>query len=148
MDWHVLLFVIRWAIIALVYAVLLLLLLGVYREASARVGRHTAEGGVIYGRLKVIHPGADPRLAAGTTLILRLENRLGAEADNEVVLNDTFVSGYHARLRWDGVVWWLEDLHSKNGTLVNRRPWPPGRPQPLPPGAVLTVGDVVLEVTP
>ena len=148
MDWHVLLFVIRWAIIALVYAVLLVLLAGVYREAAARVGRQMVQGGVIYGRLKVIHPGADPRLAAGTLLNLRSENRLGAEPDNDIALNDTFVSGYHAQLHWDGAVWWLEDLNSKNGTLVNRQPWPPGRLQPLPPSAVLTVGDVVLEVIP
>ena len=52
----------------------------------------------------------------------------------------------HLRLRWDGAAWWLEDLHSKNGTLVNRQPWAPGRAQALPKPALITIGDVVLEV--
>jgi hypothetical protein len=146
MDWYLILFVLRWAIIALFYAVLLLLLAAVYREGSARIGRGGMADTVTYGRLRVIHPGGDPRLAAGTTLGLKAHTRLGAAPDNDVVLSDPFVSGYHLRLRWDGAGWWLEDLNSKNGTLVNRQAWPAGQARPLPTPAVLTLGDMVLEL--
>jgi hypothetical protein len=146
MDWYLLLFALRWVIIALFYAVLLLLLAAVYREASARVSRGAKSDAVTYGRLRVIHPGGDPRLAAGTTVNLKAHTRLGAAPDNDVVLSDPFVSGYHLRLSWDGAVWWLEDLNSKNGTQVNRQAWLPGQARPLPTPAVLTLGDMVLEL--
>jgi len=146
MDWHTLLFAARWAIIALFYVVLLVLLVGVYREATARVGQKEAEAAVTYGRLRVIHPGGDPRVAAGTIFNLKTETSLGAGQDNDIVLGDSFVSAHHLQLRWDGAVWWLEDLNSKNGTLVNRQPWAPGRRQPLPRAAVITVGEVVMEL--
>jgi pSer/pThr/pTyr-binding forkhead associated (FHA) protein len=147
MDWHTLLFAVRWIIIALFYFVLLLLLVGVYREAAQRVGQRPAAETVTYGRLRVIHPGGDPRLSAGKMWDLKTDTRLGADQDNDIVLGDPFVSGHHARLRWDGAVWWLEDLHSKNGTLVNRQAWAAGRSQPLPKAAVITIGDLVMELT-
>jgi hypothetical protein len=147
MDWNTILFAARWAIIALFYFVLLLLLAGVYREASLRLDQKPGKETIIYGRLRVAHPGSDPRLTSGTILNLKTVTNLGAHPDNDIVLGDRFVSGHHFRLRWDGAAWWLEDLNSKNGTFVTRQPVAPGRPQMLPEGAVITVGDMVLELT-
>jgi pSer/pThr/pTyr-binding forkhead associated (FHA) protein len=146
MDWNTILFAIRWAIIALFYFVLLVLLIGVYREASSRVGQKSGIETIIYGRLRVIQSGSDPRLSSGTILNLKTVTTLGAEGDNDIVLGDRFVSGHHLRFRWDGAVWWLEDLNSKNGTLVNRQPVEPERPQILLRGAMITAGDMVMEL--
>jgi pSer/pThr/pTyr-binding forkhead associated (FHA) protein len=146
MDWNVILFAARWAIIALFYAVLLVLLAGVYREASARLGQRPAAQALTYGRLRVLHPGSDPHLTAGSILNLKAVSNLGSSQENDIQLRDQFVSGRHFRLRWDGAAWWLEDLNSKNGTLVNRQPVKPGRPQILPSGAVIGVGDMALEI--
>jgi len=146
MDWNTLLFAVRWAIIALVYFVLLVLLVGVYREASSRLGQKPPREAVTYGRLRVIQPGSDARAPAGTIFNLKTVTSLGAGQDNDIVLGDLFVSAHHLRLRWDGAVWWLEDLNSKNGTFVNRQPCAPNRPQPLPKGAAITAGDMVLEL--
>jgi len=121
-------------------------LVGVYREASSRLAQKTSAGAVTYGRLKVIQPGSDAHAPAGTIFNLKTTTRLGAGQDNDIVLGDRFVSAHHLRLRWDGAVWWLEDLNSKNGTFVNRQPCAPGRPQTLPRGAVITAGDVVMEL--
>jgi hypothetical protein len=146
MDWYTLLFAARWAIIALVYFVLVVLFVGVYREASQRLGETSGKETISYGRLRVIHPGSDSRLITGSILNLNTLTNLGADQDNEIVLGDQFVSGHHVRLRWDGAMWWLEDLNSKNGTLVNRQPVKPGQPQALSSGAVITVGDMIMEL--
>jgi hypothetical protein len=146
MDWFTILFASRWAFIGLFYFVLLVLLIGVYRETSLRFGMKSPETAIFYGRLRVIHPGSDPQARVGMIFNLKTEATLGAEPDNDIVLQDRFVSGQHARLRWDGQAWWLEDLNSKNGTLVNSQPSVPRRPQILPKGAVITLGDMVLEL--
>jgi hypothetical protein len=146
MDWYTLLFAARWAIIALVYFVLVVLSVGVYREASQRLGEKSGKETISYGRLRVIHPGSDPRLVTGSILNLNTLTNMGADQDNDIVLSDQFVSGHHVRLRWDGAVWWLEDLNSKNGTLVNRQPVKPGQPQALSKGSVITVGEMLMEL--
>jgi hypothetical protein len=146
MDWYTILFAARWAIIALVYFVLLALLVGVYREASQRLGERAGKEAISYGRLRVIHPGSDSHFPAGSILNLSTVTNLGADQNNDVVLDDQFVSAHHLRLLWDGAIWWLEDLDSKNGTLVNRQPVKPGQPQALSTGSVITVGDMIMEL--
>ena len=46
-------------------------------------------------------------------------NLLGRAADNVICLDDPLVSAYHARISFAGGQWLLEDLGSRNGTLVN-----------------------------
>ena len=48
-------------------------------------------------------------------------------AANDLVLEDTRVSGLHARFEWTGFGWSLQDLGSKNGTFVSGEP-AEGRP--------------------
>ena len=146
MDWNTILFAARWTIIALFYFVLLVLLVGVYREAASVLAQKTARETISYGGLRVIEPGSDPQALSGTIFPLKPVTSLGAQQDNDIVLGDKFVSGHHLRLQWDGVVWWIEDLNSKNGTFVNRRPVPPGHPQSLTRGAEITVGDMIMEL--
>lgn len=146
MDWYTILFAARWAIIALVYFVLVVLFIGVYREASQRLGEKSGRETISYGRLRVIHPGSDAHFPTGSILNLNTVTSMGADQDNDIVLRDQFVSGRHVRLRWDGAVWWLEDLHSKNGTSVNRQPVKPGYPQALAKGDVIAVGDMIMEL--
>lgn len=146
MDWNTLLFAGKWAIIGLIYFALFILLIGVYREMGSRLAMNQPAAAVRYGRLRVIQPGGDPSLKPGTVFDLKDENRLGAGPGNDVVLHDRYISGIHARLRWDGSGWWVEDLSSRNGTYVNRQLIPPGKAQPLPKGGVLEIGDMAFEV--
>jgi pSer/pThr/pTyr-binding forkhead associated (FHA) protein len=46
-------------------------------------------------------------------------NLIGRANDNTIVLNDSTVSGYHARISYQQDQWWLEDLGSRNGTMLN-----------------------------
>lgn len=145
MDWNILLFASKWVLVALVYFVLFLLLVTVRRELTLRIGSSQPQAAAI-GKLKVVQPGSDTRARAGAILDLAPETTLGAAPDNQLILGDRFVSGHHARLRWDGSQWWIEDLGSRNGTLVDGRPLTPYRPETLWAGASLQVGDMVLQL--
>jgi pSer/pThr/pTyr-binding forkhead associated (FHA) protein len=60
---------------------------------------------------------------------------IGRHSGNTIVLNDGFVSGRHAVLAQRESGWWLEDLGSRNGTLLNSLL--------LTDGAVVSAGDVI-----
>ena len=62
-----------------------------------------------------------PPERASRFLILRDGETLtvGREPESGLVLEDPRVSKRHARVRWNGTGWSLDDLGSKNGTSVN-----------------------------
>ena len=116
---NTLLFAAKWAFVGLIYSVLLIVVVAVRREMSLRLGRGQPLPSAAPGKLRILANGSDPNAVPGNILPLALENTLGAAEDNGIVLLDNFISSYHARLRWDGARWWVEDLDSKNGTFVN-----------------------------
>ena len=48
--------------------------------------------------------------------------RLGRSPDNDLILRDPATSGHHARVERRGDQFWIVDLGSTNGTLVNGEP--------------------------
>lgn len=70
------------------------------------------------------------------------ESVIGRDPTCEVLLEDEVVSAHHARLSYHHSQWWLEDLHSTNGTKLN------GEliltPTVVIPGDVIDCGDVSL----
>lgn len=50
------------------------------------------------------------------------EVTIGRDARCDCKLDDVNVSIHHARLRYHHSQWWLEDLASKNGTIINHQP--------------------------
>ena len=48
--------------------------------------------------------------------------RLGRSPDNDLILRDPATSGHHARVERRGEAFWIVDLGSTNGTLVNGEP--------------------------
>lgn len=143
---NIFLFVARLLFILLLYLALFVMLFAVRRELRSQTGAGRRSFGSAPGRLRVIHPGSDRALKPGRLLTLKTDTRLGAEPDNDLVLRDQFVSGHHARLRWDGSAWWMEDLGSKNGTQVNGLPCYPHMPVQVPPHAQISLGDMQLEL--
>lgn len=150
MEWNTILFAARWAFIGLFYFVLLLLLLGVYREIRSQETSGSANQDQALasrlGCLRVLNPGSDKTAHPGKIIPLKLENRIGADPENDVVLGDHYVSGQHAFLKWDGSEWWLEDLNSRNGTRINQVLCQPRCPQPVRAGARISMGDMVFEL--
>lgn len=146
LSWSTLLFALKWVFVGLIYFALLILLLAVRRELGQRVSGARPSAAIAAGQLRVLDPGRDSRFAYGALLSLRPVTRLGAEPDNDLVLQDPYISGYHARLRWDGVTWWVEDLGSRNGTYVNQRKIQPHSAQPVPAGGTIQMGEMSFEL--
>ena len=136
----------KWVLIGLVYLILIIVVISVRREMVYRTVGQARSTAVVAGHLKVINAGGDQQILPGSILLLKPETRLGAENDNDIILNDPFISGHHARIRWDGAVWWIEDLGSSNGTAVDGQICPPQNPQPLRNGASLKLGDMLFEL--
>lgn len=90
-------------------------------------------------RLRIVEP-AERR---GETFVLSDELTVGRGGGCGIVLDDSFVSQVHARVfRRDGDVY-VEDLGSRNGTLVNGRPVTGA--QPLRDGDKVQFGQTVAE---
>jgi Inner membrane component of T3SS, cytoplasmic domain len=69
---------------------------------------------------------------------------LGRAQDADLVLEDDYVSGRHARLFPQGSRWFLEDLGSTNGTFVSGNPL--SRTVAVDPGTPIRIGKTVLEL--
>ncbi len=74
----------------------------------------------------------------GETLVL------GRASSSDLVLEDRFLSRNHSRIFRDGDRLMIEDLGSRNGTLLNGRPV--HAPQPLVPGDVIKISGSVISV--
>ncbi len=70
--------------------------------------------------------------------------RVGRQAGNEVLLDDTGVSRQHARLIFHNGALWVQDMGSRNGVFVNDVRVQAHRQ--LSPGDKIRIGNTVLEV--
>ncbi len=145
-DINTLLFAGKWLLIGVIYLFLFIVLIAVRREMGLRIGGRERLPTEAPGRLRVRFPGGDSRLQNGAVFNLSAETRLGAGADNDIVLSDPFISSRHARMVWDGVEWWVEDLGSKNGTFIGEVRLLPMKPNIILVSATIRLGDVVLEL--
>jgi hypothetical protein len=71
---------------------------------------------------------------------------IGRDPACELVLDDPTVSNSHARLAYHHGHWWLEDLHSTNGTFLNGVMV--AAPLVITGGDVVRCGQVELTLTP
>jgi hypothetical protein len=143
--WSMLLLAGKWLLVALVYAALLVVLAAVRQEARLRLAGEQPRPAAP-ARLRIVEGGAEAHAQPGQVFDLRPVTTLGAARDNTIALADPYVSGHHARLSWDGAGWWVEDLGSANGTVVDGRPCQANARCRLAPGAQLALGDLVLEL--
>jgi pSer/pThr/pTyr-binding forkhead associated (FHA) protein len=95
--------------------------------------------------LIVVSPG-ETDLLPGDRLPLVPVTTLGRALTNTIVLADSFTSAEHARLTQRDGHWWLEDLGSRNGTLLNEVRIEPGRPVAVVEGDLIGVGSARLRV--
>lgn len=88
-------------------------------RAELASGLRTAEGVDREGTLlEVVNCDGVPGLS-GRLYPLDSQNSIGRDPNNTVAIPDARVSLKHARLLWRGGGWWIEDLGSTNGTLLN-----------------------------
>ncbi len=149
-PWNEILFVGKWLLIALFYLALLIVFLAVRREM--RSFRRDAGSGLkaAAGRLRVVSSEADASFKRGDVLALPNEVLVGSNSDqigrDGILLRDPYVSSRHARLYWDGASWWLEDLGSTNGSVVDRQPCPAHEAVPVPFGGAIQLGGMTFRL--
>ena len=95
------------------------------------------------GRLIVL-AGGSSGLETGHSVQLGPVTTIGRALGNQIRLEDKLVSAHHARLRRRDGRWFIEDLRSTNGTLLNQQPV--HGEQPIEYGDVIEVGDVRLKL--
>ena len=145
MELDVVIFSLRLALAAILYVFLGLVFIVIWRDLQA-VSRCAEEAAAEHlGCLVVVAAGETP-LLPGQRLPLAPLTSLGRALTNTVVIPDAFASAEHALLTWRAGRWWLEDLGSKNGTLLNEVPIPPDGPVVIGPGDVIGIGQVRLKL--
>lgn len=68
---------------------------------------------------------------------------LGRSSGNTIVVDDGYASAEHLLITLRGQHWWLEDLGSRNGTLLNDLPV--NEATVLSVGDIITIGDTQLK---
>jgi hypothetical protein len=142
MDPYQFLLILRVALVAILYLVILQIVGVARREmrraAAAPAGVSTRARPVV-GHLIVVDSGSTP-LVPGSRLDIEPITTIGRSPTNSVVLDSTFVSTEHTRILFKNGSLWVEDMGSRNGTLVDQRPVT--QPVAVSPGSILQVGDV------
>jgi len=72
------------------------------------------------------------------------EIMIGRDPRSECVINSKTVSTHHARLSFHHKQWWLEDLDSTNGTLLNQETVT--TPTVIAPGDTIQCGEATLAI--
>lgn len=93
--------------------------------------------------LIVLAAAANAKPALGSLLPLGSDNCLGRSDGNDIVLDDPFASGRHARIFKSRGRFWLTDLGSRNGTFLNGMVI--SRPTALRNGDILKIGGMTLQ---
>jgi hypothetical protein len=73
---------------------------------------------------------------------LAARNVVGRSNACNIRMDDPAVSGEHAALWWDGLVWRLRDLASRNGTWIDSAPLPAGQAVALRASSVVSFGQL------
>ena len=133
MDLAIILYLIR-----ILSALLLLAFVGaiawlVYREMRVTEQSLTQDGKP-QGQLRVI-ANPEGELVINSIIPLLPVTSLGRANGNTIILEDGFSSGQHALITYRNGRWWVEDLGSRNGTLLND--------VTVTETAVLTTGDII-----
>lgn len=128
-------------------AALLLCFLGLifwYLYRDLRLSRFVTPGTMpSYGTLRVLE-NTLPAPAVNSLIDLTPVTSIGRSNRNSIVLGDAYVSSEHALLSWRDSQWWLEDLGSSNGTLLNDVPLT--SPVVISASDIITIGGIRLKL--
>jgi hypothetical protein len=106
------------AVVLLLYFFLWQVLRVITRDLRANTGDNASDQVSMYGQLVILSSGPTG-IPVGKVFPLSPVTSIGRSMECDVALNDTFLSGEHARLELRGDEWTLEDLRSTNGTFLN-----------------------------
>ncbi len=129
-------------VIRLVGAILLLAFLGLLLWMMLRdldyITKSSRRDRSMKGSLIVVSSSHEA-IPSGTWMPLYNETTLGRAPDNTIILDDEYTSNEHAKIKLLDEQWWLEDLNSSNGTLLNNLPI--SKPTVITSGDLITIGE-------
>jgi FHA domain-containing protein len=143
MPLDIFLFILRLAAAVALYAFLVALLITLARDVSSAT-RQAQLPARSAGALIIVGHDDEVLLEAGARYPLAPLTTLGRASTCSVVIPDSFASNDHAHVFQRGGQWWLEDMHSRNGTVLNDVPV--SEPMVLSSGDVISIGRVKLRV--
>ena len=150
LEWTLL--VLRLLAVAVLYAFLAIAIYVIWRDVRAaaqamlennQMLASTDQAETVGGWLQVVS-SSEASLQPGDDFTLQTSTFLGRASDNHVVLPDSYVSTYHARIDRRDSEWWLTDLGSRNGTQLNDVFLT--KSVPLVNGDVIGVGQIQLKL--
>ena len=112
----------RITFIASIYLFLFVVLRTTVRELAVAARDMGGDERRAAGTGLIVLDAANSSLAPGAALSLEPASSLGRVAGNTIVIDDPHTSARHAELRFARGQWWLRDLGSSNGTLLNDEP--------------------------
>lgn len=127
MDTYSVLLVLRILLVAILYLVILRVVsvarreMKMVQEEERAVRRlHNIVGYLTVENVGSIKNTAGPRaLHRRDRLDIKEITTIGRDPANDIMLESTFVSGYHTRVFFKDGSLWVEDLNSHNGTFVS-----------------------------
>lgn len=138
--------ILRLAFVVLLYLFLFTLMAAIRLDLARAARTFTLSepaSSAVEGRLIVL-AGGSSGLQSGHSFRLAPVTRIGRASENQIRLEDELVSAHHARLRRRDGRWFIEDLQSTNGTLLNQQPIQGEKPVEY--GDVMEFGDVHLKL--
>jgi len=146
MDNYQFLLYLRIGLVAILYLVILQIGLVSRRDLREAEKPEVASASTrtrqVVGRLILIDSGST-LYKPGQQFALEPITTIGRAPTNTIVLESTFVSTEHTRILYKDRSLWVEDMGSRNGTLVNQHTIT--QPVAVSPGTILQVGDVRFE---
>jgi hypothetical protein len=109
--------IMRYVIIAIIYIILFRIVRIMYLDLKGI--RSNREGSQTDFALEVVDAPENIGIATGSLYPVHGVTNIGRKEDNHIILNDPYVSSYHARIYLEGADLYLKDLNSTNGTIKN-----------------------------
>jgi len=141
MSTEVIVLGLRVAVVALLYVLIFQVLATIRRDLRRPFQPAATRARPV--RLMILEAGHSD-LMKGDEIPLEDVNSIGRAQTNSICLNDDFVSAQHAILSLRQKQWWLEDLGSTNGSLVNNRCV--SAPTIVAPGDTIEIGRIRLKL--
>jgi hypothetical protein len=143
-EWFILL--LRLLFVFLLYFFVFQVIRVMLRELQTFAAGETREPVSDPGGSLLVKDAGDSGLRSGQRIPLEPVTVIGRHPRATIVLDDAFVSSEHVQVSWSDGRWWVTDLDSTNGTVVN------GRDVTIPTGLrfgdVIDIGEISLQLVP
>jgi pSer/pThr/pTyr-binding forkhead associated (FHA) protein len=115
----------------------------IWRDLKSASARNSDQSAATH-LLRVVGSAGNGTLGRESIFLLQPITLLGRDPTNTIVIADSSAAARHARLCHQRGVWWVEDLGSERGTMLNEAPL--SEPTPMAPGDIIGIGKLRLRL--